>query len=201
MTLAMLRDQYLAAVHDSIEPGTRLMLATHFRHLTKALGESFPIAELRLPDLQGFIERRANVDGKNGRKLTTSTIKKEIGSLRAAWNWGVRMEMVAGQFPFAGLRFPKTREMPPFQTRTEIERRIKAGGLSLAEIADLWDSLYLELVDLNKLLEQILKLSTFLFLYPMAVFAAHTGARRSEMRRVLVADVDFTAKSVLFREC
>lgn len=34
----------------------------------------------------------------------------------------------------------------------------------------------------------------------MFVFAAHTGARRSEIRRSLVTDFDFEAKTVLIRE-
>lgn len=38
------------------------------------------------------------------------------------------------------------------------------------------------------------------FLYPMAVFAAHTGARRSELLRVLIENVDLEAKTALIRE-
>jgi integrase len=36
--------------------------------------------------------------------------------------------------------------------------------------------------------------------YPMFVFAAHTGARRSEIRRARVGDFDFENKTVLIRE-
>ena len=34
----------------------------------------------------------------------------------------------------------------------------------------------------------------------MVVFAAHTGARRSEIRRARVSDFDFDGKTVLIRE-
>jgi integrase len=38
------------------------------------------------------------------------------------------------------------------------------------------------------------------WLYPLFCFAAHTGARRSEILRALVADVDFAGNTVLVRE-
>ena len=38
------------------------------------------------------------------------------------------------------------------------------------------------------------------FLYPMFAFAAHTGARRSEILRARIEDVDFTGQTVLLRE-
>ena len=38
------------------------------------------------------------------------------------------------------------------------------------------------------------------WVYPLFCFAAYTGARRAEMLRVLVADVDFDGKTVLIRE-
>ena len=38
------------------------------------------------------------------------------------------------------------------------------------------------------------------FIFPLFAFAAHTGARRSEMLRTLVADIDFTGEAVLIRE-
>src|SRR5262249_35760972 len=38
------------------------------------------------------------------------------------------------------------------------------------------------------------------WIHPLFCFAAHTGARRSEILRALVADVDFTGNTVLVRE-
>ena len=38
------------------------------------------------------------------------------------------------------------------------------------------------------------------FIYPMFVLAAHTGARRSEMLRSKIDDLDFDSKTVLIRE-
>ena len=50
----------------------------HFKHLLAALGERFPIRELKLADLQGYVDRRAKAKGMNGRRLSPATIKKEI---------------------------------------------------------------------------------------------------------------------------
>ena len=38
------------------------------------------------------------------------------------------------------------------------------------------------------------------WIYPLFCFAAHSGARRSEIMRALVTDVDFTGNTVLIRE-
>ena len=44
------------------------------------------------------------------------TIRKEVASFRAAWNWGAPMGLTNGHFPAKGLRYPKTDEKPPFMT-------------------------------------------------------------------------------------
>ena len=117
-----------------------------------ALGERFPIRELKLADLQGYVDRRAKAKGMYGRRLSPATIKKEIVTLRTAWNWAVKMGLVAGRFPNDGLRFPKLDEKPPFMTREEIERRIAAGGLTEAQKKELWNALFLTLPEVAELL-------------------------------------------------
>ncbi len=44
---------------------------------------------------------------------------------------------------------------PPFQTRAEIERQIARGGLSDAEIRQLWDSLFLTRPEIDQLLQHV----------------------------------------------
>jgi hypothetical protein len=75
--------------------------------MTAALGERFPIRELKLADLQGYVDRRTKAKGMGGRRLSPATIKKEIITLRTAWNWAEKMGIVAGRFPYHGLRYPK----------------------------------------------------------------------------------------------
>ena len=54
--------------------------------------------------------------------------------------------------------------------------------------------------EIAEVLEVVKAMSRQPFLYPMFVFAAHTGARRSEMMRSRVEDFDFDAQTVLIRE-
>ncbi|MFT3920947.1 MAG: tyrosine-type recombinase/integrase [Myxococcales bacterium] len=200
LTLARLRDRYLATHEASLEANTVATIRMHFRHLASRLGESFLIAELSLADLQQYVDRRAKAAGINGRNLSAVTIQKEIISLRTAWNWGVKMKLLSGRFPYDGLRYPKTTEKPPFQTLAEIDRQIKAGGLTEAEQAELFDSLYLQLHETITLLAHVQTHANHRFIYPMFCVAAHTGARRSELIRMKVADIDLAGRIVTIRE-
>ena len=110
------------------------------------------------------------------------------------------MGLVAGRFPNDGLRFGKVDEKPPFMTREEIERRIGAGGLSAEQTKELWSALFLTLDEVSELLKHVRDSATLPWVYPMVCFAAHTGARRSELLRVQVADIDFAGKAVLIHE-
>ena len=200
IALAQFRDRYIATHKASLESNTLATAEMHFRHLAGFFGESFPIPELSLGDLQRYVDHRTKADGINGRKLSAVTIRKEIVTLRTAWNWGIRMKLVGGPYPYAGLRYPKTTQKPPFQTLAEIERQVKAGGLTEAEIGDLYDSLYLQLHETTDLLTHVKAKATHGFIYPMFCLAAHTGARRSEIIRMKIADVDLAGKIVTIRE-
>ncbi len=177
------RDRYLATNRASQERRSIEGIELHFKHLAGALGERFPIRELKMSDLQEYINVRAKAKGMYGRRLSPATIKKEIVTLRTAWNWAVEMGLVTGRFPNKGLRYPKLDEKPPFMTRAEIERRIAAGGLPDADRKDLWNALFLTLPEVAELLSELRKSGTLPWVYPMACFAAHTGARRSELLR------------------
>jgi site-specific recombinase XerD len=87
-------------------------------------------------------------------------------------------------------RYPKMDEKPPFQTRAESERDQEV----------LWECLYLRVDEIDQVLNevQIANLSTFL--YPMLVLAAHTGARRSELLRSQIQDVNFDGGTLTLRE-
>jgi integrase len=199
LSLAQLRDKYLATHNASLEANTISTARMHFRHLTGHFREGFPIAELTLADLQGYVDHRTKAKW-NGRKLSAETIKKEITTLRTAWNWGERMKMVIGRYPNAGLRYPRMTEKPPFQTLAEIERQVIAGGLTASEIAELYDSAYLQLHETTELLAYVNEQAAHGFIYPLFCMAAHTGARRSELIRMTVADVDLAGKTITIRE-
>lgn len=99
-----------------------------------------------------------------------------------------------------GLRFPKTDEKPPFQTWPEIERQIKARKLSKFESRDLWDCLFLTMPEIDACLRDIKEKARLTFMFPMLAVAAFTGARRSEILRLQIGDVDFTARKISIRE-
>lgn len=192
--LKALTDRYLE-VHSngSREASTLLTAKIHLNHLVKTLGGSFGVADLTTADLQRHINRRVG-------KVAPYTISKEIGTLRAAWRWAKSSGLLGGDFPNRGLAYPKTEEKLPFMTMAEIERRIGRGGLKKEAIAALWDCLYLTSGEILEALSGIEEANDPPWLYPMAVTACHTGARRSELLRAQVDDVDFENRSVFFRE-
>jgi integrase len=112
------------------------------------------------------------------------------------WNWGVHAGKLSGPFPSKGLKYPKQEEKLPFMTWQEIERAIAACG----NANELWDCLYLTRPELDELLTFLKEHASHGWIFPAVAFAAHTGARRSELLRVLVSDVDFEAGTVLLRE-
>jgi integrase len=82
-------------------------------------------------------------------------------------------------------------------TMEEIQRRIIGGGLTDAEVAELRDCLYLKI---DELLQHIKAQVAQPFVHPMVCFAAYAGARRSEILRAKITDVDFDARNVTIHE-
>lgn len=173
----------------------------HLGHFVKSLGAHFPIQTLTLDHLQQHIERRAKKTGHFKKRMSPVTLKKEMTSFRACWNWGVSDGLVTGKFPSnKALKYPKEDEKPRFQTWEEIERTIARGGLSEAEEKALWDCLYLTLPQVQEFLAFAEANARHGFLFPMLMTAAHTGARRSELIAAPVEDVDFESATLQIRE-
>lgn len=193
-TLGALRDRYLAAHEGAQEKNTLQTTEIHFRHIVTTLGEKFPLSELSHASLQSHIDRRAAA------RIKPVTIRKELSTFRAAWNWGRRAGLVDGEWPGKALVYKKTSEKPPFQTRAEIERQIAGGGLSAPQQKELWQALYLQTSEVEESLAVIQAAAAHPWIYPMAATAAYTGARRSELIRMRVADIDFEANVVIIRE-
>lgn len=184
----------------AIEESTRKGMKTHVKHLERILGRGLDVHALEAAELQRYIERRSRAKGLHGRSISAATIKKEIVTLRTVWNWSVNMGLLKRPFPNRGLRYPKLDEKPPFQTVAEIARRIARGGLTKAQEADLWDAAFLTLPEVGELLQFVKSHARQGFIYPMFAFAAHTGARRSEMIRSEITDLDFESGTVLLHE-
>jgi integrase len=199
-SLGEFRDKYLATHRASLEKTTIDGIELHFGYYVEAWGEKCPINELSLLKLQEYVDARTKDAGMNGRKVSAGTIKKEIVTLRTAWNWAKRAKIVKEAFPYVGLRYPRTTEKPPFMTRAEVERKIKTGGLTKGEEADLWDAMYPTTEETKSILKLIKDKEAQPFLYPMVGFAAYTGARRSEIIRVKLVDLELSNKVVTVHE-
>lgn len=178
----------------SLEPTTIGLMQIHRRHLERVLGKSFSVQGLCHETLQTYCSKRAK-DSIKGKTASGTTIKKELVTLRSVWNWGVDNGILEGDFPKLKLRLPKSQELPPFQTWVEIERQIDKGA-SL----DLWDALYLSMEEISELLQQVRSLDGLPCMYPMIATAVYTGARRSELLRSQVHDIDLEGNMLTIRE-
>ncbi|QDT00419.1 tyrosine-type recombinase/integrase [Adhaeretor mobilis] len=200
-TLGQFSSAFLGSIpDDALEQSTIKGMETHLRHLRSVMGASFVLPTTALVDIQKYIDERGKAPGIRGKKLSPATIKKELTTLRTMWNWAKDAGHLTGQLPLKGTRYPKSSEKPPFQTQAEIERRIARGGLGDEEQNELWSALFLTTTELAELLAHVQAIASHDFLYPMFVFAAHTGARRSEMLRSQLDDINFEIGTVTIRE-
>lgn len=182
----------------SLEKTTVRGMKAHQRLLEKHFGKATLLNSVTLPLLQGYVRERSNDKGMHGRKVTPTTIKKAIVTLRTVWNWGRQHELVDKEFPSKGLKYPKGNEKLPFMTFAEISKRVQTA--SEAEAAALWECVFLSLDEINELLKLVQPQTLQPSVYAMFVFAAHTGARRSEMIRCKPQDIDFAENVITIHE-
>lgn len=199
-TLGELLDEFVNSLTPgALEATTEHCVRIHVRHFKRTLGERTALRSIDFSAVQGYVDTRALAAGLNGKRLSATTIKKEIATLNMIWSWALNHEYVDRPLGKKGLRYPKTTEKPPFQTIAEIKRKV-ALGRTEEEAAELWDAAFLTLPEISEILRFVKKRAMHPFLYPMFVFAAHTGARRSEMRRSELEDLDFAERRILIRE-
>jgi len=145
-----------------------------------------PIASISSAQLKTYINTRCEV-------VKPRTVKKEIATLRAIWNWS----KIKTEFP-DGLEYPKEEQKPPFKTWTQIERIIMRGGLSAKQVDALWECLWLDGMQVKEVLEFVREHAPAL--YPRLCLIAYTGCRRSEMLRCQSEDYDWETNTVNIRE-
>lgn len=104
ITLVELRDRYVQThSNGAMEQNSLDTVKMHLRHFIASLGESFPVQTLTLTHLQDHVDRRAKKKGIRKRPISPNTLRKEMASFRACWNWGVQAGLVKGPFPNRGL--------------------------------------------------------------------------------------------------
>jgi len=199
-------EQFFQGYQDTLPEGskeanTRYTEDIHIEHLLRLIGKRTNIRVISSETLQDYVDRRGTEVGKRGKPLSHATIKKEIGTLSSIWNkWGVPRRLVTGPAPSRGLLYRKRKGKPPFQTLDQIAQIVNRGGLAEEEKEELWDSLFLTLPEVEDVLSHAKEAARYPFVYAMFAFAAHTGARRSEMLRSRVDDFDFRSNMVTIRE-
>ena len=199
LTLDSLRVAFLEAHAANLESNSLGTARIHFNHLVATFGPAFDVRRLALVDLERHVARLAKMPGRKGRPLNSVTIRKEVQTFSAAWNWAARRKLVDRPFPSKGLSYPKTSEKPPFRTRAEIEAAV-ARGIGADEVGALWGSLFLTLAEVREVLELVRGRALHPWIYPMVAIAAHTGMRRSEILRSRVDDFDLAGGTALVRE-
>ena len=198
-TLRQVIDRYLRAHPEgSLEPTTLYTIGVHTRHVLRILGERFVAGSVTMEDLQGYVNKRLKEKGQRGKTISPTTIRKEIKTLSAIWTWA-QAAGLAGPFPNTRLNYGKTEEKPPFMTWEEINRRIER-GVPKERQTELWDCLYLDIDQIDELLEHVKAAANQPFIYPMFATAAHTGARRSELLRSEIPDIDFEQNIITIQE-
>jgi integrase len=177
--------------------------ALHVKHLLTILKGDTPFAGLKVDDLQRYITRRGKQKGFRG-NVKPRTIKKEIATLKMLWNtYALPRKLVLADFKrhFGQLRYNKEDEKPAFQTWEQIERLIERGGLDADQQAALWDCLYLDVGRIGQVLDHVSQYPDKpAWVYPMFVYAAQTGARRSEIARTRIEDWDQATLTIQLRE-
>ena len=162
-------------------------MKVHRRSLEKHFGSRI-VESIDIPALQQFVNKRQKQKGLRG-LLSPTTIRKEITTLRTVWNWAKRSKILKEDFPdIKGLKYSKGREKPPYMPFRDVLNRTKR--LSEIEADELWECVFLTRQDLDELLEYVKSVARHPFVYPMFVFSMHTGARRSEMARARVTDLE-----------
>jgi hypothetical protein len=101
LSLKDLAERYEAAHRNGAVEANNLATARmHLRHFIDALGERFTVRDLSTQDLQGYLDKRGRRKGLRQRRISPTTLEKEVASLRAAWNWASsRARFLAGDSP------------------------------------------------------------------------------------------------------
>jgi integrase len=196
---------YKAELTEGAKAGNTLRTnLIHGRHFVRVLGEDLPLPALAAPgSLQGYVDKRTR-ERWQGDRIKARTVKKELGTLGTVWRWAFTRGRTSTAFPatqLGDLVYPSEQDKPPFRTWNEIERLIAQARLLVQQQQELWHCLYLDLDQVNAVLEHVrTNPAAPAWLYPAILFVAHTGARRSEMLRSEVQDFDWAEGVLHIRE-
>ena len=195
-------DEYLASFnHGTKEDSTLDTEQKHLNHFQRIFGRGTPIASLGGAELDRYIKTRQQDKSIRGRNVSPVTINKELQTFRQLWEFASKQGVTTGDNPVTRVRKPRHSQKPPFMSWDQIEARIQRGGLTETEIAELWDCLFLCEIEISQFLRHLetagQQVPRFPFIHAALALCAYTGARRSEMFRCQIDDLD---DKVLIRE-
>ncbi len=138
--LADVCDTYLVSFpRGAKEESTLGTERIHLGHFRRILGGSRCIAEVTTQDLQNYVLKRECQKGDYGRQISATTINKELQTFRQLWEYARERGFVTEENPTAQVRKPRRDQKLPFMAWEQIEAHISRGGLSTADIAEMWE--------------------------------------------------------------
>ena len=218
-------ESYFADQRDKAET-TLVGERIHIRHLKRVLGEKAPFAEVTVKTLRDYVTARLKEQARRkrpvrkprkkspkaktweSRTVSGATVKKELKTFMQIWDWARKSGIVRTPCPLLdphkprkwAISLPKPNQSEDFMTWSEIELRVKRGGLSTYQQACLWKYVYLDEKEVAELLSHVLTAAKHPFIHPMFAMAAYTGARRSEICRAMLDDFKFDDNLIIIRE-
>jgi site-specific recombinase XerD len=200
LTVGAMTEVYLGAV-ERIEANTKATKTIHLNHIKRVLGAETALDAIRQPEVQGYAKARRK-ERHHGRQILAYTIRKELRTFHQVWTWVASQGHAANppSWTVDAVDLPKDRGREPFRGFGQIETMIARGHLSEDEQDRLWECLYLNNQEMGELLAFVKEHAREPFIYPMVVFVALTGCRRSEMARSLIDDWDLKHNIVHIRE-
>lgn len=81
----------------------RTCIDIHIRHFEREFGRQLSLLEIDQVKLQEYVNKRAKAKGRRGMPLRPETIKKELATLTAIWNWALRAKHVNAPLEKYGL--------------------------------------------------------------------------------------------------
>ncbi len=184
-TTKELIEQYKESQQNLLAESYHYSQAMHLRHLVRHLGEraETPCDMVGYRDLDGYLKARLAERHPN-------TAERERITILQFYKWVVAQGHL-GASPAAMLSPIKGGvDRPPFRTIAEVERIIERGGLTDAEILDLWQCLYLGPKEISRLLATVRANAVEDFSYLLHAIPAYTGMRRGEVLRLRWLDVE-----------
>jgi integrase len=200
-TLDEVKKEYFASYPKGAKEESTLMTEqVQLGKLIGIIGKGKAIAALDVPGIERYVHERQKQNGLRGRKISPTTIRKELQALSQLWNFAEERGYVSGKNPVSQVKRPKPNAEEPFATYDEIAKRIAADPkMTAPHQAELWSGVFLNLTEIRELLSHV-KANAEPMAHAALSFVAWTGCRRSEMMRATIDDVDLKNNVIHLRE-